>query len=345
MRKPAIFLIVFFSLILCGSFVHAQSFLGADGDFSNVPGIGIDASDIDIEMSPEYPTAFDAVDIRLNSNIVDLNRVPIAWYVNGSQILSGIGQRSIKTKIGDYGSVNDVAVRITVDNKTIQKTIDLSPADITMTYEAIDAYVPPFYPGKKIAPPEGVVRIVAMPNFISDGSLMDASKGVYVWKRNKKSLTGSGGYGKNYITIKNDKLVGEESFSVRASNITNSVSGEKSFTLTPRDPQIHFYQKLWNQPHFAQVLDGGFSMNSNSTTVVAVPYFFSRNGNNWNDLNIDWSINDSPLIIEDLKNPFTLVLNHPGASGRNALGLNLAHTTNLFQEAVKNFTVTFRGAE
>jgi hypothetical protein len=325
----------------CGSFVHAQSFLGADGDFSNIPGIGIDANDIDIEMTPEFPSAFDTVTIRLDSNIVDLNRVTISWYVNGSKLLDGVGQRSLQVKIGDYGSVNDVAVRIDLGNKTIQKTIDLSPADITMMYEALDAYVPPFYPGKKIAPSEGVVRITALPNFNTSGGSFDTTKGVYIWKRNKKSLPGAGGYGKNYLTVKNDKLIGSETFSVRASSIDNRVSGEKSFELVPGNPQIHFYQKLWNQPSFAQALDGGFSMSSDAITIQAVPYFFSKNTVLANDLDINWSINDSPLIIEDLKNPFTIIFNNPGSRGRNTLGLQLTHINNIFQEAKNSLSITF----
>jgi hypothetical protein len=212
-----------------------------------------------------------------------------------------------------------------------------------MMYEALDAYVPPFYPGKKIAPTEGVVRIVALPNFTSGGDNMDPSKGVYIWKRNKKALTGAGGYGKNYLTIKNDKLVGEEVFSVRASDVNNSVSGEKSFTLTPGQPQIHFYQKLWNQPNFAQALDGGFTMKSENTTVMAVPYFFSKGASGWNMLDIAWTINNSPLIIEDIQNPTTLTLNNPGTSGKNTLGLKINHLLNTFQEGVNTLPVSFIG--
>ena len=331
--------------VSCASFTDAQSFLGADGDLSSVPGVGISAADIDMTLTPEYPSAFDTVEIYLDSNIVDLNRVSIIWYVNGAKVLDGIGQRSITTKIGDYGSINDIAARITVDNKTLQKTINLSPADITMLYEAIDAYAPPFYPAKKLGSTEGIVRIIALPNFTTGGTPMDPSKGVYTWKRNKKALPGAGGYGKNYITVRNDKLYGQETFHVRASSINNTESGERSFTFNPTEPKIHFYQKIWNQPNFAQALDGGFTMNTNSTTVVAVPYFFSRENTLASDLSIDWSINNTPLFIEDAKNPLTLVLNHPGSSGQNTLGLKLNHLTNTFQEAVASFKVNFLGSE
>lgn len=338
------FLIIFISIIhivLGTSFAHAQSFLPTDGDFSNVPGVGIDANDIDIDISPESPTAFEVVTLRLDSNIIDLNRTDISWYVNGSGVLSGTGQRSLTTKIGDYGSINDVAVRVTVGNKVIQKTIDLSPADIVMTYQALDAYAPPFYPGKRIAPTEGVIRIVAMPNFVSGGSPMNISKGVYTWKRNKKALPGVGGYGKNYITVKNDKLIGTETFSVRASDINNTVHGEKTFTFVPRNPEIHFYQKIWNQPNLAQALDGGFTMNSKNTTVVAVPYFFSRDNSFWTNTTINWSLNGTPLIVEDIKNPLALSLEDPGEPGQNTLELTMKHAVNIFQETTKNFTVVF----
>lgn len=341
MKRKFTYIIITLFFASFASFVYAQTLLPTDGDFSNTPGVGISASDIDIDMDPEYPSAFDTVTIRLDSNIVDLNRVPLSWYVNGSKILDGTGQRTLSTKIGDYGSVNDVAVRITIGNKTIQKTIDLSPADITVMYEALDAYVPPFYPGKKLLPTEGVARIVAFPNFNSDGAIMDSSKGVYIWKRNKKNLTGAGGYGKNYITIKNDKLIGSETFSVRASNAQNTVSGEKGFELIPQEPKIHFYQKVWNQPNFSQALDGGFTLSGNSATVVAIPYFFSKVDNLWSGTTINWYINNSPLVIEDQKNPFTLVLNNPGSGGSNKLKLSLESSINLFQEAVREFTVGF----
>jgi hypothetical protein len=327
----------------CAVFAHAQTLIPPDGNFSNVPGVGISATDIDVDMSPEFPSAYETVTIRLDSNVVDLNRVHIVWYVNGSRVLEGIGQRSITTKVGDYGSTNDIAARITVDNKVIQKIIDLSPQDITMVYEAVDAYAPPFYPGKKLAAQEGIVRIVALPNFTTHSSTFDPSKGVYIWKRNKKALPGAGGYGKNYITIKHDKLRGSEDVMVRASSLDGSVSGNKTFTFIPASPQIHFYQKIWNQPQFARALDGGFTMNSNITTVTAIPYFFSIAGNIANSLGIDWTINDSPLLVEDTKNPLTLALNHPGSSGQNTIGLTIKNLESMFQEATKTFSVSFLG--
>ncbi len=104
----------------------------------------VNESDIDVIVDPEFPAAFQNVSIRLDSNSIDLNRYPIQWFVNDIPKVVGIGKRDYSITSGSYGSNMQILVVITTGGTSIRKTINIAPRDVTVLWEAIDSYTPPF---------------------------------------------------------------------------------------------------------------------------------------------------------------------------------------------------------
>ncbi len=343
--KKTFFLIfiTIFCITINTSISSAQFSLPGDSGLSDIVGIGVDENDIDLELNPESPSAYDTVTLRLTSNSVDLNRYPITWYINGAKQLSGIGERSFKTTLGDYGSATDIQVAVKLDGESIEKGIILQPQDVTLLWEAVDSYVPPFYPGKKLPSREGIVRVAAIPNFTTTGgNILPSKQGVYIWKRNGSIATGMGGYGKDSLLIKHNKIRANEEISVSVSDVANTTTADRGMTLSFFDPVIHFYHKVFNTPEYARTIDNGFTMNTGETTIIAVPYFFSMLENAYKDLKIDWKINNESFTVEDTENPLALTLQGDIPNSANVFNLSLSGNKNIFQSATRSLNVYTR---
>ena len=59
----------------------------------------VNASDIDVAITPENPGAFETVSLRLDSNSIDLNRYVIQWVTDSFEQKSGMGMRTNRTTL------------------------------------------------------------------------------------------------------------------------------------------------------------------------------------------------------------------------------------------------------
>jgi chaperonin GroEL len=171
-------------ILLCATLTHVTH---AETDVAGLNPFLTDvtAEDIDIEQTPDFPSAFENVTIRLSSNATDLNRYRISWTVNGAATKSGIGERVLSVKTGAFGEAVVISATIALPAGPVTKVIRLVPEDATILWEAIDSTVPPFYKGKKLPAPEAIVKLTAIPNFRSEGGRSTSSdNAVYIWKRN-----------------------------------------------------------------------------------------------------------------------------------------------------------------
>jgi hypothetical protein len=166
----------------------------------------INEGDIDVNVDPEYPSAYQTVTMRLDSNSVDLNRYSIQWFVDEIPKLSGIGKRDFQITSGNYGSVTKIVAIITIDGTSIQKKITVAPQDITMLWEAVDSYVPPFYRGKKLASQESLIKVSAIPNFQGGNKSLGIDNAVFLWDRNGNKILNIGGYAKDSIVIQHNRF-------------------------------------------------------------------------------------------------------------------------------------------
>ena len=303
---------------------------------------GVSGNDIEATVTPENPGAYQPVGISLNSDLVDLRRYMISWYVDGTLAQQGMGKQNFVSSTKAYGQQVSIRVTIQLVDSLVTKNVILLPQDISTMWEAVDSYVPPFYQGKKLPAREGVVRIIAIPNFLSGSRTIDPGDLVYNWKRNDNVLTGASSYGQESILIKNNKLRPTETFEVTASTPDNNNQATAKMALSFYDPKILFYQKDPETGLTSPYSQSRVVLTGGSSTVVAQPYFFSLTGpNKLSSLQMDWKMNDNPITLPDTENPNIVTLKNPGGSGIANLAVSVSNPNTDFQSALNQLSVIF----
>ena len=276
---------------------------------------GPTADDIDVSFTPDNPGAFQTVTVSTDSDYIDLDRYHTSWFVDGVRVAEGVGQRSITLKTKDYGQETSIVILVQLPDQTIKKTLAFKPQDMTLTWEAVDSYVPPFYQGKALLPREGIVKAIAIPNFKDQsGGTADPTQDVYKWSRNDNIDAQASGYGKDSYSFKNNKIRSSEDITVTASNVDASDQATQTITVPTYNPKIIFYQKDDLTGITNPVAQSLINLTGKSSTIVAQPFFFSTTEDNPNPLTYAWTMNDSPISLTDQTQNNTVDLQNPGGS-------------------------------
>lgn len=336
MKNILLFLV--FTLISIGNttLAHAQEVAGG-GLFDT----SLNESDIDLEMTPNDPDAGTAVSLRLRSDVIDLNRYTITWFSNGTVVKKGIGERTITITVPDYGKALDIQVVTDLPTQSIRKTLRLAPEDTTLLYEAVDAYVPAFYRGKKLPSKESIIRAVAIPNFSgTTATYENPKKSVFIWNRNDQVITAASGYGKDSFLIKHNKLRGTEVIQVKASNTEHSKESLQTISITPANPRIMLYAQDALSGMMRAAKNNRLVVETDAATITAEPYFFSQNTNgSFGNLGVNWTLNNKPL---NGKTERSLLVQRPAEDGTATFGISIQNTLTNLQRISKNFDIVFR---
>ena len=117
-------------------------------------------------LYPEYPKPYTTVTVKYESYSFDMDRALITWSIGGKEVLSGIGELVLKVPLGGEGSITRVSVVVRPnEGGTVRDQILITPAFVSLIWEASDTYVPPLYKGKALPSEGGLVRVVALPSF------------------------------------------------------------------------------------------------------------------------------------------------------------------------------------
>ncbi len=301
----------------------------------------INEGDFEFEITPENPGPYEQVFLKITSNLVDANRYPITWTVDGVEVASGIGQRTITVTTKDYGTMINISVTINLIDSVITKEAILMPQDVTLLWEAVDSYVPPFYEGKRLPAPESLVRIISLPNFLGNRPSAASKNAVYTWSRNKSIIPNAGGYGKDSILIQHNRVRPNEFIEV-TSSATNGGSQAMSYVTVPFfNPSILFYERNATTGIRTSFSKNTLPLDKTSTIIEAEPYFFSVVDNNPNSLKIDWKMNNKPITVLDARKKTSLTVQKPEGSGNATLGISVENITKLFQSADKILSIVF----
>lgn len=302
-------------------------------------------TDIDLTQTPENPGPFQNVSLHISSNLVDLNRYNENWFVDGKSVQSGIGQRDLTVQTKGYGETTSIVITIALPDTTIQKKITIEPQDLTLLWEANDAYVPPFYKGKKLPSREGAIKVVAIPNFLAtQNQFFDPASGVYTWQRNGSVVAGSSGYGKDYFLFQNNRTRSSEMIGVTASDTADTNQATQSITIPIFNPHILFYVRDSKTGLRDPLAKTSIYFNGDKETIEAEPYYYSVINNNPSsstDASYHWTMNDQPVSIGDNSKQNILDLTNPGGSGVASLNLSIDSQTHLFQQAQNTLNIIF----
>lgn len=326
MRVRILLIIVVLTFTLLGNVTLAQ----------------ISNSDVaDIELVPDLPIPNSSMTATLNSNLADLNRAQISWVINGETIDSGIGLKSFTFKVGPAGSKTELsAVGITEDGNSINTKITLYPADVDLIYEAV-SYTPPFYKGRAYFPYSGSAKVVAVPTFVDQGGqTIPVESLLFKWKDGSRNLEDSSGFGRNILYYKNSNLLPKSTeLSVEVTSNDGRMIARNYLTLQPVPPKVTLYK---NDPLqgilYNKALLGQMTLKESEVGVMAVPFFFGVNGNNFSNLKFDWNVNGDPVNT----NANSITLRKPaGVGGSSVLYLQVSNTVDYFQFGNAQLSILF----
>lgn len=286
-------------------------------------------TDVSLEAIPDVPGPYQTVTLNLVSYAVDLNHLSITWYENGVLKLSGFGKKQFSFETKGLGVQTSVEARIVYGTSTLVKTFIIIPSDVDLLWEAADSYVPPFYRGKALIPSQGLVKIIALPEFEATGGLQNSSGSVYTWKRNYNTVQEASGYGKNVFTFRHNYLNPAEYITVTATNATTNRVAKRSITLGTQSPKIIFYEKdPLEGIKYADALTEGLTVGTSEKTFIAEPYFFSPGTVAASELTYTWKINGAPVVPSQIKNQIVL---KSGSAGSSEISLDIKNVKYLFQ--------------
>lgn len=297
------------------------------------------SSELGVEINPAYPRPNENVSMSLTLYTDDLSSAKITWYKDGQAVLSGKGKINYSFKAGPAGQETRIEIQVSlVSGSSFSKTVTLNPASVDLVWEA-DSYVPPFYKGKALHPRQGVLKVVATPDFVKNGIRVPASNLVYQWSNGINAYQDQSGYGKNAVLLDGSLLGRDENIKVLVTDPVNNLAAQNFIDITPVDPEIVFYQ---NDPYYGDLFDSAiinsFGLKSDEVQILAAPYYFTKG--DMSLLKYNWQLNGQD--ITSLLSSMTAIFRKPeGETGQSSVSLRIENPDRILQQADRSLIMDF----
>ncbi len=290
------------------------------------------SNELGVEIIPDYPRPNEIVSINLTLYTDDLNSADITWYQDGKAVLNGKGETKYSFKTGSIGQETKIEIRIKLlSGASFSKTLTLNPASVDVVWEA-ESYVPPFYEGKALHPKQGILKLVAMPEFVKDGKRISPQNLIYEWSNGINVYQDQSGYGKNVVTLNGSLLGREENIKVLVTDPVNNLVAQGLVDITPVDPEIVFYQ---NDPYYGNIFDeglvGSFNLKNDEVQILAAPYYFTKEESGL--LQYTWQLNGQEVPF--LSGSMTAIFKKPEdkTGGISNISLQVENSNRILQQA------------
>lgn len=298
---------------------------------------------ISIEQIPKIPRPNEFVSIRIESFMTDLNKAKITWTQDGKVLLSQTGAVTNQVQAPQSGKTSTLLIRVQKENGGIfTKTITLSPADVDLIYEA-QTYAHPFFKGKRLFTSESFVNVIALPHFVINGNKVPESNLVYKWKTNGTVQQAFSGYGRNTFSIKGSLIERPIVVEVEVTAINSSLIATQSLTLKSTQPEIVLYE---NNPLlgivYEQAILGEFNLERPQVDFEAVPYFFSANTKDDDNLNYRWLINGVHVASKSPQENYLFLQNINNEDGRAIISATVKQAQNILQTTQTGLELNFK---
>ena len=327
---------IIFSLAIFGVFFDGPQSASAVSSLGNVDTTAI-------VVRPSNPRPYQAIELSIENYSISVDSAMITWFINGTIARQGKGERTLSTTLAGPGSPFQVSVILKDTSGTIlTKSLNFSPQNVDILYD-VDSYTPPFYKGKALYPYQGLVRVVALADFIDGaGNPISPNNLIYEWwQNNKKSGPGSG-YGKKLFAFQGGVLMDGTTIKVRVTTEDGVNVAENSIFIEPQTPEVGLYE---NSPLYGIIrnkeLGGGYSLSGNEIKITAIPYFYStKKATNPSMMTYSWSINNEP--IPSAKNKTEAVFRRvSNGSGNAVISLETTQPTKIYQFSTTDMTLSF----
>ncbi len=291
-----------------------------------------------INITPAYPSPYEPLTLSVGSGSVDMSNSTFKVFVNGALATVGTGASSVSLTASGPGTTMNIRVVVSSGGQQYQKTLAVRPLAVALSVEPL-ATLPPLYPGGATIPPNGSVRMVAVPTFYSNsGVYIDPATLSYTWSVGGQTLIASSGIGQSSVVVSAPLPYRQEDVSVLVQNQDGSLVASQSVALTPQNPLVQLYQK---DPlmgiEYGHALSGQQTLSGVQTSFVAVPYGFSTDSGG---PSIVWSLNGATAQTGD-----TITLQPQGAGqGSAALSAAVSDPAS-YESATAGFTAVFGSAQ
>lgn len=300
---------------------------------------GTTGSGISIVIKPEYPRPGDVVTVTTTGYSYDSYRSDHQWLVDGQVAESGTGKRTFSFRAGPLGSRTTINLIIqTEKGGVIERDFTIAPSIVAITWEG-DTYTPPLYKGVAQHTPSSFVRFVAVPSLHdTNGSRLDPSELVYLWKLDDRVQKEASGIGRTSFRLENTRFTRSMNVSVEVSTYDRSQIAVDEVTVPTEDPRFVLYQA---HPLlgvlYERALGTQFTVGTEEVNLVAEPYYYSLTGRDDLVLSYDWQLNRQNLEADSI---LTLRPDAEGAgAGSSVLTLIGRHSERFMQSARASLTI------
>jgi hypothetical protein len=296
---------------------------------------------LSFKISPSTPGANETVFASIESFITNLDKSTISWYINGELTERGLGIKNISFKTGNTGEESSINVVIQKpDGTTLEKNYSITPAEVDISYEAIN-YTPPFYKGKTLFGFQSLVKFVAFPNFVDEnGNQIDTNNIVYTWEINGTVDGQRSGTGKDVYVTEGGILGRPIEVNLTASPVNSNQKARVIRTFFPTPAELAVYEK---NPIYGTLFEkrivGDFNLNRTEIEFEVFPFYFDNNifydGNAFT-----WKVNGEESTSSTDPRFITLrrTDDNPGAAG---ISVEIRHNDKILQAARQYFNLIF----
>jgi len=299
-------------------------------------------SSIYLSVSPIHPRAGESVVLSLSSDLLDLDSSKIVWYIDGvARKETASKSVTIKTKT-DGGKTTVRVVVETSDGITKETSTEISPGGVDLIIEPM-SYSMPFYKGKPSILGESMIKIIALPEVMTDGAETPLSDLNFRWHKDDYVLGSNSGKGKNFIIVNSTIPVKDITVSVGILDNSGNIVAQNGKIITLDDPKVLFYEDsplygiLYNK-----AITGSYYLGTREELdVVAKPFSFSFPNDTPANSNYSWYVNDSYVAPNGKANELILKQTTSGISGLASISLNLTNPSKMNQYVNGGFDVQF----
>jgi hypothetical protein len=289
------------------------------------------AVDVAITAIPTNPIAGETVTLSLTSYSADIAQASISWTYNGRVFASGIGKTTVALVAPASGATGTVVATVSSTGlESGSASLILRPGSFDMLWEAVDAYVPPFYKGKALLSVGGAVRVSAIAAPTVPRNLS------YTWSKNGSALQSLSGYNKSSIAFRHNPLDTTTRIGLTAASGAYGASAELPIVLT--DPRAIAYKTSNGFIDFAHGYTDTVPFRESGAIIRIEPYYFSVVRNSLADLSLTASI-DGQTLASEVPNEFAL--SRPEGGGSSKLEIAIATVVYSLQNLTKTFTLAF----
>jgi hypothetical protein len=313
---------VFFLFLFTPLFVGAQ--------FSGVDYL---ETGTDIEVQPTYPQPEETVQFTLNDYEGGYYGATLEWFKNGTLIPNTQSKRTITLtapKAGESDTISLVLKTPTGKTRVLRKVISPLYADIIVEPQT---HVPNFYKGRALPSAGSTINLTAL---LSDTGFRDTDL-VYRWEVGDEVIEGGALRGRNQISF----VAPQDSeifVSLQISTPAGETLADRAIFIQSVRPMLAFYEINALYGVEPRAIGKDFTMISDSTVIVAEPYYLDSNVFNYPNV-LEWKINRD-TVESTSGNPYELLLEKTGDSGTATINFQVQSTTDFLQGARSSFEIT-----